>query len=112
MPKTDARLSLEIYKRFAKQTEHVVAYLNRARILEQELGITIPEARHAPLSLAKALEEYLNDTGPSSSSPAPRQQPTSSPSQQQSRKFFGFFLRVLIFFSPLIAKLIKKYFQT
>ncbi|KAI7857196.1 ANTH domain-containing protein [Circinella umbellata] len=83
MPKTDARLSLEVYKRFAKQTEHVVAYLNRARILEQELGITIPEARHAPLSLAKALEEYLNDNGPSSSTPTPRQQHTS-PSQQQS----------------------------
>ncbi|KAI9492692.1 ANTH domain-containing protein [Zychaea mexicana] len=80
MPKPEARLSLEVYKRFSKQTEHVVAYLNRARILENELGITIPEARHAPLSLATALAEYLNDAESSTSSPKPKQQPKQSPS--------------------------------
>ncbi|KAI9243895.1 ANTH domain-containing protein [Phascolomyces articulosus] len=79
MPKNEARLSLEVYKRFSKQTEHVVAYLNRARILEHELGITIPEARHAPLSLATALEEYLNDA----QSSGPAKQSTSSTQQKQ-----------------------------
>ncbi|KAI8149176.1 ANTH domain-containing protein [Fennellomyces sp. T-0311] len=76
MPKADARISLEIYKRFARQTEHIVAYLNRARILENELQITIPVTRHAPLSLATALAEYLNDAEASSSSP-PRQPTTT-----------------------------------
>ena len=69
MQKADARISLEIYKRFARQTEHIVAYLNRARILENELQITIPVTRHAPLSLAAALAEYLNDAEAASSPP-------------------------------------------
>lgn len=50
MPKMDARLSLEVYKRFARQTEQIVNFLNRAKVLERELGITIPIARHVSIT--------------------------------------------------------------
>lgn len=46
MAKPDARLSLEIYKRFARQTEQAVKYLARARQLENALMITVPNIRH------------------------------------------------------------------
>ncbi|KAI9030952.1 ANTH domain-containing protein [Phycomyces nitens] len=62
MSKHDARASLEIYKRFARQTEEIIEFLNRARHLQSELQMSIPAIKHAPLSLAEALEEYLNDT--------------------------------------------------
>ena len=50
MPKMDARLSLEVYKRFSRQTEQIVNFLGRAKILERELGITIPIARHVSIA--------------------------------------------------------------
>ncbi|KAL1927304.1 hypothetical protein VTP01DRAFT_3933 [Rhizomucor pusillus] len=75
MAKPDARLSLEIYKRFARQTEQAVKYLARARQLENALMITVPNIRHAPLSLATALEEYLNDAA---DQPRVQQQPIQS----------------------------------
>ncbi|KAI9320975.1 ANTH domain-containing protein [Dichotomocladium elegans] len=61
MPKSDARTSLEVYKRFSKQTEQIVNFLGRAKMLEGELNISIPVTRHAPLSLASVLSEYLDD---------------------------------------------------
>lgn len=61
MDKSDARTSLEIYKRFAKQTEDTISFLERARRLQHELHISIPTVKHAPLSLAAALQEYLDD---------------------------------------------------
>ncbi|KAI9478626.1 MAG: ANTH domain-containing protein [Benjaminiella poitrasii] len=61
MDKSDARTSLEIYKRFAKQTEDTIAFLNRARRLQHDMNISIPQVKHAPLSLAAALQEYLDD---------------------------------------------------
>ncbi|SAL96063.1 hypothetical protein [Absidia glauca] len=61
MSKSDAQISLEIYKRFAKQTEEVTHFLDRARKFQHEMYISIPAAKHAPLSLAAALEEYLTD---------------------------------------------------
>ncbi|KAI8584279.1 hypothetical protein K450DRAFT_219073 [Umbelopsis ramanniana AG] len=61
MSKPDARESLEIYKRFAKQTEAVIDYLSMAKRLQRDLQIEIPIGKHAPLSLATALEEYLLD---------------------------------------------------
>ncbi|ORY98621.1 ANTH domain-domain-containing protein [Syncephalastrum racemosum] len=78
MSKPNARLSLEVYKRFAKQTEQMVAFLNHAKILESALGMTIPVTRHAPLSLASALEEYLRD--------APQEQPTTPQQTQPARQ--------------------------
>ncbi|CAO3686353.1 unnamed protein product [Rhizopus stolonifer] len=61
MSKPDARTSLEIYKRFAKQTEDTITYLERAKRLQRELNISIPNVNHAPLSLASALQEYLDE---------------------------------------------------
>ncbi|KAI8332394.1 ANTH domain-containing protein [Chlamydoabsidia padenii] len=61
MSKSDAQISLEIYKHFAKQTEEVTHFLDGARKFQHEMFISIPAAKHAPLSLAAALEEYLND---------------------------------------------------
>ncbi|KAI8089034.1 ANTH domain-containing protein [Halteromyces radiatus] len=61
MTQTDARLALEIYKRFAQQTQEITEYLDNARKIQNELSISIPKLNHAPLSLASALEEYLND---------------------------------------------------
>ncbi|ORZ20213.1 AP180 N-terminal homology domain-containing protein, partial [Absidia repens] len=78
MSKSDARISLEIYKRFAKQTEEVIHFLDRARQFQQEMYIAIPAAKHAPLSLAAALEEYLTE---SKEQPSPQQGNRNTTSQ-------------------------------
>lgn len=46
MDKSDARTSLEIYKRFAKQTEDTISFLDRARRLQNDLNISIPTVKH------------------------------------------------------------------
>ena len=46
MSKVDATNSLEIYKRFADQMDHVSSYLASARKLEKELEISIPKLNH------------------------------------------------------------------
>ncbi|KAI0730938.1 ANTH domain-containing protein [Earliella scabrosa] len=61
MSKIDAQDALAIYKHFCKQTEQVVEYLGVARKLQNLLNVPIPNLRHAPVSLASSLEEYLND---------------------------------------------------
>ncbi|GAN04401.1 hypothetical protein MAM1_0062d03861 [Mucor ambiguus] len=61
MNKADATAALNIYKTFAQQAELTIAYLNDARKLENDIQLAIPPIKHAPLSLAAALEEYLND---------------------------------------------------
>ncbi|KAL1928006.1 hypothetical protein VTP01DRAFT_3411 [Rhizomucor pusillus] len=92
MNKTDARTSLGIYKRFARQTEETTNYLDRMKRLQNDLNMNIPMLKHAPLSLANALEEYLNDANTQSDTSAPaqvgssestgaQQPPTQSPSQ-------------------------------
>lgn len=67
-----------IYKYFCEQTERVVEYLAIARKLSNLINVPIPNLKHvsgsrsflrvadklvrqAPLSLAKALDEYLHD---------------------------------------------------
>ncbi|CEP20084.1 hypothetical protein [Parasitella parasitica] len=71
MDKQDARTSLEIYKKFAKQTEDTSAFLDRARRLQSDLNMTIPTVKHAPLSLAAALQEYLDDANINTSNVKP-----------------------------------------
>ncbi|WFD32022.1 hypothetical protein MSPP1_003064 [Malassezia sp. CBS 17886] len=61
MSRRDAERALELYKRFCLQTEKVVAFLNSAKRLSYALRASVPALKHAPLSLAGALEEYLND---------------------------------------------------
>ncbi|KAI0769149.1 ANTH domain-containing protein [Trametes elegans] len=61
MSHIDAEEALAIYKHFCKQTERVVEYLGVAKKLQNLLNVPIPNLRHAPVSLASSLEEYLND---------------------------------------------------
>ncbi|KAJ9098130.1 hypothetical protein QFC21_004459 [Naganishia friedmannii] len=61
MAKTDAREALGIYKTFCKQNDKVVEYLDAARRLHHVVEVPVPNLKHAPVSLVKALEEYLND---------------------------------------------------
>ncbi|TBU30487.1 ANTH-domain-containing protein [Dichomitus squalens] len=61
MSHIDAQEALTIYKHFCKQTEQVVEYLGVAKKLQNLLNVPIPNLRHAPVSLASSLEEYLND---------------------------------------------------
>ncbi|GAN09543.1 ENTH-domain-containing protein [Mucor ambiguus] len=133
MDKSDARTSLEIYKRFAKQTEDTISFLDRARRLQNDLNISIPTVKHAPLSLAAALQEYLDDANKSSSNskpqgqmntnatPPPQQQQAASntisfntnaqpqPQQQQPKELIDFFAsleneKVNIFYNPVIQQ--------
>ncbi|GAA5952915.1 hypothetical protein JCM3765_003005 [Sporobolomyces pararoseus] len=61
MSHADATTALKIYKTFCKDTERVVAYLGIAKKLYNVLNVPIPNLKHAPVSLAGSLEEYLND---------------------------------------------------
>lgn len=61
MSKTDAERSLDIYRHFTRQTELVVAYLSVARQHEHHTRVQVPKLKHAPVHLARQLEDYLND---------------------------------------------------
>ncbi|KAG1850701.1 ANTH domain-containing protein [Suillus subluteus] len=61
MSKIDAEQALSIYRHFCTQTERVVEYLGVAKKLQNLLNVPIPTLKHAPVSLAGALQEYLND---------------------------------------------------
>ena len=61
MSKTDAERGLKIYRTFCKQTDYVVQYLSVARHYEHATRLEIPKIKHAPVTLAKSLEEYLTD---------------------------------------------------
>lgn len=61
MSHVDAEEALRIYRHFCKQTEKVVEYLGVAKKLQNLLNVPIPNLKHAPVSLAGALQEYLDD---------------------------------------------------
>ena len=61
MSKPDAERAIRIYKKFCTQTEQVVQYLGVARQYEHATRLEIPRIKHAPTSLAKSLQDYLND---------------------------------------------------
>ncbi|TFK51899.1 ANTH-domain-containing protein [Heliocybe sulcata] len=61
MSHVDAERALSLYRHFCKQTERVVEYLSVAKKLQNLLNVPIPNMKHAPVSLAGALEEYLTD---------------------------------------------------
>ncbi|KAF5355356.1 hypothetical protein D9758_006098 [Tetrapyrgos nigripes] len=61
MSHVDATEALAIYRHFCKQTDRVVEYLGVAKKLQNILNVPIPNLKHAPVSLAGALEEYLSD---------------------------------------------------
>ncbi|KAF9902909.1 hypothetical protein EC991_004381 [Linnemannia zychae] len=60
MSKDQARLGLQIYKTFAEQTTKSMEYFSVAKRMEGVIHITIPQLKHAPLSLVRTLEDYLN----------------------------------------------------
>ncbi|KAF9960388.1 hypothetical protein BGZ65_012385, partial [Modicella reniformis] len=60
MSKEQARHGLKIYKIFAEQTTKSVEYFSVAKRMENVIHINIPQLKHAPLSLVRTLEEYLN----------------------------------------------------
>ncbi|KAG9063130.1 hypothetical protein KI688_004730 [Linnemannia hyalina] len=60
MTKDQARLGLQIYKTFAEQTTKSMEYFSIAKRMESVIHITIPQLKHAPLSLVRTLEDYLN----------------------------------------------------
>ncbi|KAI0234068.1 hypothetical protein L0F63_000649 [Massospora cicadina] len=57
--KDEASICLALYRRFISQTEQVISYLDSARNLETLLQFTVPQLKHAPVSLLESLEEYL-----------------------------------------------------
>ena len=61
MSKPDATEALSIYKSFIAQTDRVVDYLGMARKLHNVVNVPVPNLKHAPTGLVKALDEYLND---------------------------------------------------
>ncbi|TEB36727.1 ANTH-domain-containing protein [Coprinellus micaceus] len=61
MSHIDAEDALKIYRHFCSQTEKVVEFLGVARKLQNLLNVPIPNLKHAPVSLAGALQEYLDD---------------------------------------------------
>jgi hypothetical protein len=61
MSKHDATEAFDIYKSFIKQTDKIVDYLGIARKLQNVVNVPVPNLKHAPTGLVKALEEYLND---------------------------------------------------
>ncbi|KAL7420669.1 hypothetical protein Q5752_004620 [Cryptotrichosporon argae] len=61
MSKIDATEAFSIYKSFIKQTDRIVDYLAIARRLQNVVNVPVPNLKHAPTSLVKALEEYLSD---------------------------------------------------
>lgn len=61
MSKPDAERAIKIYMKFCTQTEQVVQYLGVARQYEHATRLEIPRIKHAPTSLAKSLQDYLND---------------------------------------------------
>ncbi|KAF8623226.1 hypothetical protein AX15_006461 [Amanita polypyramis BW_CC] len=61
MSHVDAKQALEVYRHFCKQTEFVDEYLGVAKKLQNLLNVSIPNLKHAPVSLAGALQEYLDD---------------------------------------------------
>lgn len=61
MSKYDAERALGIYKMFSKQTYQVEQFLGVATQYENATRLEIPKLKHAPTSLTKSLEEYLND---------------------------------------------------
>ena len=62
MSKPDAERALNIYKRFCKQTEQVISYLQVARAYEHATRLEIPKMKHAPTKLTAQLEEHINAT--------------------------------------------------
>jgi hypothetical protein len=61
MSRPDAERAIKIYKAFCAQTELVVQYLSVARQFEHATRLEIPKLKHAPITLAASLQEYLDD---------------------------------------------------
>ncbi|KAG7443554.1 ANTH-domain-containing protein, partial [Guyanagaster necrorhizus] len=61
MSHVDAEEALSLYTHFCQQTEKVVEYLGVAKKLLNLLNVPVPNLKHAPVSLAGALQEYLDD---------------------------------------------------
>jgi tRNA threonylcarbamoyladenosine modification (KEOPS) complex Cgi121 subunit len=61
MSRTDAESALALYRHFCAQCERVVEFLGVAKKLQNILSVQVPNMKHAPLSLAGALKDYLDE---------------------------------------------------
>lgn len=61
MSRPDAERAMEIYRAFVDQTDFVVLYLQTARSYQHQTRVEVPKLKHAPVNLAKSLQEYLSD---------------------------------------------------
>ncbi|TDL23973.1 hypothetical protein BD410DRAFT_130677 [Rickenella mellea] len=61
MSHADAKSALALYRLFCKQTERAMEYLGIAKSLQYLLNVSIPNLKHAPVSLVGSLVEYLID---------------------------------------------------
>ncbi|KAI7876483.1 ANTH domain-containing protein [Mucor mucedo] len=115
MDKTDARTSLDIYKRFAKQTEDTISFLDRARRLQHELNISIPSVKHAIyFGLSWGSNPFIATAQPSANFTPNQQQPQQQQQlqqqqQQQPKELLDFFTsleneKVNIFYNPVIQQ--------
>jgi hypothetical protein len=61
MSMPNATKALNVYRKFTEQAQNVTDYLKVGKLFESYLGFNIPSLKHAPVSLAEGLEEYLKN---------------------------------------------------
>ncbi|KAJ3035865.1 hypothetical protein HDV00_003338 [Rhizophlyctis rosea] len=87
MEKRDATQALQIYKNFAIQTGKTVEFFEIARKLRHDLGLDVPVFKHAPVSLAGGLEDYLNAPDFEAQRQAYKEKKAAKARQQNATKF-------------------------
>jgi hypothetical protein len=89
----EARRALETYRKFAEVTEQVGDFFSKVKRLEQGLGVSVPELKQPPASLAKTLYDYVSapdfaqqQRSRQADSAAPKSQPTSASTPQMRQQ--------------------------
>ncbi|PHZ07515.1 GAT-like domain-containing protein [Rhizopus microsporus ATCC 52813] len=61
MTKSDALMSIELYKTFSTETQSVTEFFNAARPYEGALEMKLPPLNHAPTTLIDTLKDYIEE---------------------------------------------------